>query len=51
MGAEIRAQGAREVAEKAAQEADRAEADPRLVSAYGRLWRAGAAISNHRPMP
>ena len=27
MGAEIRAQGAREVAEKAAQEADRAEAD------------------------
>jgi hypothetical protein len=45
MGAEMRAQSAREAAQKAAREADRAEAQ-RVVAADGRLWRARATVPN-----
>jgi hypothetical protein len=48
MGADIDAKNAREVAQKAAREADRAEAC--VVTAYGRLWRARSAFSNDRTM-
>jgi aromatic ring-opening dioxygenase LigB subunit len=50
MGAEIRARGAREAAQKAAREADHAEAHA-VVHPHGRLWRTRAAIAYDRAMP
>jgi len=49
MGAKVRAEAARQDARKAARAADRAEAES-VVGPHGRLWRASAAQSNHRPM-
>ena len=49
MGADFRARSAREAAEKAAREPDRAEAEA-LVRPHGRLRRARPAVSDHRPM-
>jgi hypothetical protein len=48
--AKMNAESARERAKAAVREADRAEAQ-RLVAAYGRLWRAGAAVADDRAMP
>jgi hypothetical protein len=50
MGAEICARGAREAAQKAVREADRAEAH-RLVDPHGGLWRTRAALADDRSMP
>ena len=50
MGAQIRAQGAREAATKAAKDADRAEAES-LVDPHGGLRGARAAGTNDRAMP
>jgi hypothetical protein len=47
MWAEIRPKGAREVAQKAAREADRA-GGTRLVSPHGGLRRAGPAVTDDR---
>jgi hypothetical protein len=49
-GAKIRAEEARKRAVEAAREADRADAEA-MVHPHGRLWRTGAAVPNHRPMP
>jgi hypothetical protein len=49
MGAEIRPKGAREVAQKAAREPDRAEAHA-LVSPHRGLRRAGPAVTDDRSM-
>ena len=48
MGAEIRAQSGREAADKAAREADRAEAES-LVGSHGGLRRARPAVPDDRP--
>jgi hypothetical protein len=50
MGAKMRARHAREAAQKAAREADRAEAYG-MVGSNGGLWRARAAIADHWAMP
>ena len=50
IGAEIRAQGAREAAQKAIREADRAEAES-MVDPDGRLWRTRPTLPDHRAMP
>ena len=50
MGADIRAKSAREAAKKAAQEADRAEAEAWSVR-DGRLRRNRPALANGRAMP
>jgi hypothetical protein len=50
MGADMRAQTARQEASKVARAADRAEAES-MVGPDGRLWRAGAAEPNDWPMP
>ena len=49
IGAEIRARSAREAAQKALRDADRAEAEG-LVNPHGGLRRARAAVANDRPM-
>jgi hypothetical protein len=49
MGVEMRAAGAREAAQKAIREADRAEAEG-VVGAHGRLRRTGAAVTDHWPI-
>src|SRR5258706_9137341 len=48
IGAKIRAQGAREAAQKAMREADRAEAEG-VVDPDGSLWRAPAAPAHPPP--
>jgi hypothetical protein len=50
IGAKIRAEGAREAAQKAVREADRAAAEL-LVDPDGSPWRTGAAVSDGRAMP
>jgi hypothetical protein len=50
IGAKIRADGARKHAAKAIRETDRAEAES-VVDPDGGLWRASAALPDHRPMP
>jgi hypothetical protein len=50
IGARIRAEGAREAAQKAVREADRAAAEL-LVDPDGSLWGTGAAVANDRAMP
>jgi hypothetical protein len=50
MGADMRAETARQEARKAARAADRAEAEG-MVDPHGRLWRPGPAVPNDRPMP
>jgi hypothetical protein len=50
IGARIRAEGAREAAEKAVREADRAAARA-MVDPDGGPWRTGAAVANDRAMP
>jgi hypothetical protein len=50
IGAKIRAQGAREAAQKAKREADRARGGS-MVDPDGGLWPARAAIAYHRAMP
>ena len=47
--AKVNAESARQRATEAAREADRAEAYA-LVSSNGRLWRASAAVPDHRAM-
>ena len=49
MSAKIRADTARQEARKAARAADRAEAEG-MVRQQGKLWRAGSAVANDRPM-
>jgi hypothetical protein len=48
-GKEITARSARKEAQKAAREADRAEAYAWSIR-MGKLWRTSAAVSNHRPL-
>ena len=50
MGAQIRARGAREAAQKAIREADRAEAEAWSIR-IGGVRRAGAAVADDRAMP
>jgi hypothetical protein len=50
IGAKIRAAGAREAAQKAVRAADRAEVES-MVDPDGGLWRASAALPDHRSMP
>src|SRR5215207_11089163 len=51
MGANVRADAARQEARKAARAADRAEAESSVVDLHGRLRRTSAAVPNDRPMP
>jgi hypothetical protein len=50
MGADIRAKGAREAAQRAVREADRAEAES-LVDLHGGLWRTRPAGPDDRAVP
>jgi len=50
IGAKIRAEGAREAAQKAIREADRAEAES-MVDPDGGLWQTGTAVVDDRAMP
>jgi hypothetical protein len=47
IGAKIRAADAREAAQKAIRETDRAAAGT-MVDPDGSVWRAGAAVADHR---
>jgi hypothetical protein len=50
MGADMRAQTARQEARKAGRAADRAEAESSIVGSHGRLWRTSPAVPYDRSM-